>query len=228
MIKTVLFDLDETIYNFKMAERIAVSKTLRELGVEPTDYVVSQYSKYNQSQWKRLELGEITRQQVKENRYQLLFDELGVDISPKLATTIYEKNLAQGHYFIDGAEEMLKSIYKDYDLYLVSNGSKNVQDGRLASSGIAKYFKGIFISEVVGFDKPNIEFFNICFNSIPNLEKEKTVIIGDSLSSDIKGGNNAGIKTMWFNPNNSDNTTNLRIDLEIHSLSEIKNALKML
>ena len=225
MIKTVLFDLDETLFDFKKAEAIALSKTLRLLKIEPTDYIISQYSKYNISQWKRLELGEITRQEVKINRYKLLFDELGVDASPDLATKIYEENLSKGHYFIDGAVEMLENIYKHYDLYIVSNGTKTVQEGRLLSSGIKKYFKGVFISESVGYEKPSIEFFNSCFRSITDFEKEKTVIIGDSLSSDIKGGNNAGIKTIWFNSNNDKNNTDLKIDIEVHRLSEIKNAL---
>lgn len=226
MIKTVLFDLDDTIFDFKLSESTALSKTLIELGVEPNDYIISQYSKYNISQWKRLELGEITRNEVKINRYKLLFDELGLGISPELATSIYEKNLAVGHYFISGAEEMLKSLYNDFDLYLVSNGTKKVQDGRLASADISKYFKDIFISEIVGCEKPSINFFNYCFERIADFNKESTVIIGDSLSSDIKGGINAGIKTIWFNPHYDKNESDIIPDYEIHSLGEIKKLLE--
>ena len=131
MIKTVLFDLDDTIFDFKKSERTALTKTLVKLGIEPNDYIINQYSKYNISQWKRLELGEISREEVKVNRYKLLFDELNINTSPLLATSIYEENLAVGHFFIDGAVNMLESIYNDYDLYLVSNGAKKVQDGRL-------------------------------------------------------------------------------------------------
>lgn len=226
MIKTVLFDLDDTIFDFKMSERTALSKALAELGIEADDYIISQYSKYNISQWKRLELGEISREEVKVNRYKLLFDELGIDISPELATEIYEEKLAIGHYFIDGAVEMIEGIYNDYDLYLVSNGAKRVQDGRLASADISKYFKGIFISEVVGHEKPSIEFFNYCFDRIPDFDKDSTIIIGDSLSSDIKGGVNSGIKTIWFNPHYNKNESNITPDYEIHSLDEIKELLK--
>ena len=226
MIKTVLFDLDDTIFDFKLSESTALSKTLIELGVEPNDYIISQYSKYNISQWKRLELGEISRQEVKVNRYKLLFDELGIDVSPELATEIYEEKLATGHYFIDGAVEMIESIYNDYDLYLVSNGAKRVQDGRLASADISKYFKGIFISEVVGHEKPSIEFFNYCFDRIPDFNKDNTIIIGDSLSSDIKGGVNSGIKTIWFNPHYDKNESDIIPDYEIHGLCEIKELLK--
>lgn len=220
MFKTILFDLDDTIFDFKKSERSALTKTLIKLNVEPTEYIINQYSKYNISQWKRLELGEISREEVKVNRYKLLFDELGLNISPKLATSIYEKNLAVGHYFIDGAVDMLENLHQIYDLYLVSNGTKKVQDGRLASAHISHYFKDIFISEAVGFEKPNKKFFNYCFERIPNFNQAEAIIIGDSLSSDIKGGINAGIKTMWFNLHNQQNDTELHPDYEIHSLHE--------
>lgn len=227
MFKTILFDLDDTIFDFKKSERTALSKTLIKLNVEPTEYIINQYSKYNISQWKRLELGEISRDEVKVNRYKLLFDELGLDISPQLATSIYEENLAVGHFFIDGAADILEKLYKCYDLYLVSNGTKKVQDGRLASANISHYFKDIFISETVGFEKPNTEFFDYCFKRIPNFNKSEAIIIGDSLSSDIKGGIHAGIKTMWFNPHNQQNNTALHPDYEIHSLEEIIDILRL-
>ncbi|MDE5984592.1 MAG: YjjG family noncanonical pyrimidine nucleotidase [Eubacterium sp.] len=222
MIKNILFDLDDTIFDFKMAERVALSKTLVSFGIEPTEYIIKRYSEYNISQWKLLELGKLTREQVKVNRYKLLFDELELDISPKKATAIYEDYLCIGHYFIDGAEKIIKTLYDEgYNLYLVSNGAKRVQDGRLKSSGISKYFKGIFISEVIGYEKPSIKFFEYCFDRIDNFDIDETVIIGDSLSSDIKGGINAGIKTVWFNPNNEVNTTQIVPTYEINKLSDI-------
>lgn len=226
MIKNILFDLDDTILDFKRAEKQALFKTLKELDITPDDEIAEKYSRYNISQWKRLELGEITRQEVKVNRYKLLFDDIGAECSPELATQIYEQKLAVGHYFIDGAEDLLKSLSKSYNLYLVSNGSKIVQTGRLASAGISPYFKGIFISQDVGYEKPSPLFFEKVFNSIDNFSKSETVIVGDSLSSDIKGGINAGIKTVWFNPckeaNNSDNIP----DYEISSLPQFEKLIK--
>lgn len=229
MIKNILFDLDDTIFDFKMAEQIALTKTLLSLGVEPTDYIIKRYSELNISQWKLLELGRLTRSQVKVNRYKLLFDELGLDISPEKATAIYEDNLCVGHYFIDGAEKLIKILCdKGYNLYLVSNGAKRVQDGRLKSAGISKYFKDIFISEVVGYEKPSINFFDYCFDKIDNFDKEETIIIGDSLSSDIKGGVNAGIKTIWFNPHNTPNHTDIIPDFQVNSLAEITEIISQL
>lgn len=126
MVKTIFFDLDDTILDFKLSERIALSKTLRELGITPDDNMLERYSIINLQQWKRLELKEITRAQVKVSRYKILFDEFNIDASPELATAIYEQKLACGHYFLDGAPEMLERLYKDFDLYLVSNGAEKV------------------------------------------------------------------------------------------------------
>lgn len=221
MIKTVLFDLDDTILDFNMSEKIAIIKTFESFGYDVTDEMILKYSQYNISQWKRLELGEISREEVKVNRFKLLFDDLGLDLSPKKTTSVYEENLAKGHYFVKGAEEMLNSIYKDYDLYLVSNGAKKVQEGRMSTANISHCFKDIFISEVVGYEKPNVEFFNYVFSKIKDFNRDETVIIGDSLTSDILGGKNAKIKTVWFNPNGK-KCEDIVPDYQISNLSEVK------
>lgn len=227
MIKTIFFDLDDTILDFKMSERTALTKTLRELGIEPDEEMIALYSQYNISQWKRLELGEISRAEVKVNRYRLLFDHFGITASPQIATEIYEKHLAVGHYFIDGAVDMLKSLEGLYDMYLVSNGTKKVQDGRLSSAGISHYFKNIFISEEVGVEKPSKKFFDYCFERIENFDKSSAVIVGDSLSSDIKGGKNAGIKTIWFN-RKKESCNAIVPDYQISTLQELKPLLEII
>lgn len=224
MIKNILFDLDDTIFDFKRAEKIALSKTLSELGVSPNDRILSRYSEINISQWKLLEKRIITRDEVKVRRYKLLFEEFGIDLSAERTTALYEKNLAIGHYFIDGAEELLQRLYKDYRLYLVSNGATAVQKSRIASSGIEKYFQNIFISQEIGYDKPAKEFFDKCFEQIEDFSKKETIIVGDSLSSDIQGGINAGIKTVWFNPRHLE-FDKIKPDYEISSLDEL-NALR--
>lgn len=221
MIKFVLFDLDDTILDFKKAEAVAVSKTLAEQGITPNEAIVSRYSEINAYMWKLLEKGELTRQQVLVNRFACLFEELGVKCDAKETKYKYEKNLSVGHYFIDNALEILEHFSKKYNLYLVSNGTLSVQDGRLNSAGIRKYFKGIFISEQLGFVKPQKEFFDAVFSKIPDFHKEEAIIIGDSLSSDIKGGNNARIKTCWFNPKHAENQGDIHIDYEIKSLKDL-------
>ena len=140
MIRTVLLDLDDTILDFHKAEAYALSGTLRVLGIEPTPETVERYSAINAEQWRRLENGEITRQEVLTTRFSLLFHELGVSRSPDLAQQEYEGRLSRGHYFIDGAVEMLESMSRRYALYLVSNGNLRVQQGRLKSADISHFF----------------------------------------------------------------------------------------
>lgn len=122
---------------------------------------------------------------------------------------------------------MLYSICNDYNLYVVSNGAEKVQEGRMSTADISHCFKDIFISEVVGFEKPNVEFFNKVFSQIENFNADEAVIIGDSLSSDIKGGKNAKIKTVWFNPNGLEHG-DIVPDFQISSLDEIKPLLATL
>lgn len=221
MIKTVFLDLDDTIFDFHKAEAVALSGMLTEIGIEPTPALISRYSEINAAQWKRLERGELTREEVLTERFRLFFLEFGIEKSPLTAKGIYEHRLGIGHYFIDGAEELLENLFGKYKLYLASNGTARVQEGRIKSSGIEKYFEKMFVSEAVGFNKPKKEFFDRCFAEIGRVDKESAIIIGDSLSSDILGGKNAGIKTCLFNPNKKEITGEVIPDYEVSALSEI-------
>ena len=222
MIRTVLLDLDDTILDFHKAEAIALAETLRTLDIDPTPERLTLYSAINAEQWRRLEAGEITRAEVLTTRFDILFRELGVTRSSDQAQAAYEARLSRGHYFIDGAVEMLESLSRRYSLYLVSNGNLRVQEGRLESAGISRFFKGIFISELVGADKPSPLFFERCFAQIPDFARETTMIVGDSLTSDIRGGINAGIRTCWFNPAHKQPAYGVMPDCEIHSLAELE------
>ena len=186
MIRNVLFDLDDTLFDFHKAEKIALTKTLVHFGIDPTEETLALYSTINAAHWKRLELGEISREEVKVGRYRELFETIGVECDPVKATAYYESMLAIGHYFMPGAPELIEELYRKYRLYIVSNGTAKVQEGRIGSSGITKYMDGIFISQILGANKPDKQFFDICFAEIPDFLLSETVIIGDSLSSDIK------------------------------------------
>lgn len=226
MKKFVFFDLDDTLFDFHKAEHIALTKTLIELGLEPKRQVLDLYSDINAAHWKMLEQGKLTREQVKVQRYACLFENIGVNQDPVKAARIYEKFLSQGHYYIDGAEQVLRQLHGTCSMYLVSNGSTDIQRSRIASSDIEQYFDGIFISEEVGYNKPSKAYFDVCFAQIPDFEKEKAVILGDSLSSDILGGQNAGITTVWFNPKHLQSTTNITPDYEIGGLMEFVQLLE--
>lgn len=228
MIRNVLFDLDDTLFDFHKAEKIALTKTLVHFGIDPTEETLALYSTINAAHWKRLELGEISREEVKVGRYRELFKTIGVECDPVKATAYYESMLSIGHYFIPGAPELLEELYRKYRLYIVSNGTAKVQEGRIGSSGIAKYMDGIFISQILGANKPDKQFFDICFAEIPDFSLSETVIIGDSLSSDIKGGINAGITTVWFNPKRIENDNNIKPDYTIKELSEVPGLLSQI
>ena len=228
MIRNVLFDLDDTLFDFHKAEKIALTKTLVHFGIDPTEETLALYSTINAAHWKRLELGEISREEVKVGRYRELFKTIGVECDPVKATAYYESMLAIGHYFMPGAPELLEELYGKYRLYIVSNGTAKVQEGRIGSSGIAKYMDGIFISQILGANKPDKQFFDICFAEIPDFSLSETVIIGDSLSSDIKGGINAGITTVWFNPKGIENDNDIKPDCTIKELSEVPGLLSQI
>lgn len=228
MIRNVLFDLDDTLFDFHKAEKIALTKTLVHFGIDPTEETLALYSTINAAHWKRLELGEISREEVKVGRYRELFKTIGVECDPVKATAYYESMLAIGHYFMPGAPELLEELYGKYRLYIVSNGTAKVQEGRIGSSGIKKYMDGIFISQLLGANKPDKQFFDICFAEIPDFSLSETVIIGDSLSSDIKGGINAGITTVWFNPKGIENDSDIKPNYTIKELSEVPGLLSQI
>ena len=221
MIRYVLFDVDDTLLDFGKAEAAAIRKTFERIGIPVTDELIRRYSEINAQQWSRFEKGEITREKLLTERFDILFSELGINVPSEMAQASYEYLLGIGHYFVDGAEELLEALKDKYELYIVSNGNASVQDRRLKSAGIIPYFKDIFISERVGFNKPSAEFFEACFERIPGFEKDKAVIFGDSLSSDILGGINAGVKTCWFNPRGDAPDPDIPADYEIKHLSEL-------
>lgn len=222
MIKTIFFDLDQTILDFRKSERSALSQMLTHFGIEPDDEKLALYSKINLSQWKLLEQKKLTLAELKVSRYRIFLDRIGArDVSPEDATKYYELALCHGYFTIPGAVGVLETLYKKYDLYIASNGTPNVQHSRIQGSGTAKYFKDIFISHELGASKPDKAFFDICFSRIDGFDTETALMIGDSLTSDIAGGINAGIKTLWYNPAHIAPDNGIKPDFEAHSLEEI-------
>ena len=200
MIEFLFLDLDDTILDFHKAERIAISKTIRDFGVEPTEEILEMYHRINKWHWEQLELGKLTRPEVLVNRFGVLFEKLGVTVDAEKCAKAYEKNLSVGHYFLPGAEEAVKRLNKKYRLFLASNGTAVVQHGRMTSAGLYPYFEQVFVSQEIGHNKPSKDYFDGCFSRIEGFDPEKAMIVGDSLTSDIRGGLNAGIRTVWVNP----------------------------
>ena len=228
MIEFLFLDLDDTILDFHKAERVAVSKTFREFGIEPTEALLHRYHLINKACWEKLERKEWTREQVLVNRFQLVFDEVGADRDPEAFAKSYEDNLCIGHYFLPGAEEAVMALSKKYRLFLASNGTAKVQAGRLTSANLYRFFEKVYVSQELGANKPSIEFFERAFAQIPDFDKEKAIMVGDSLTSDIQGGINAGIPTVWVNLSGKPNATAICPDYEIRSLSELERLLEAL
>ena len=220
-VEFLLLDLDDTILDFRRAERAAIAKTLRHFGMEPEEAVLERYHHVNKAHWEMLERGELTRDQVLVNRFAVLFREFGMEVDAAACAKTYEGHLSVGHWFLPGAREALERLQEKYRLFLVSNGTASVQKGRMTSADLYRFFEQVFISQQIGYNKPAREFFDICFSRIPGLDRSRTVIVGDSLTSDILGGIRAGIRTVWVNPEHKPSGT-IRPDREIEGLWQLE------
>ena len=228
-IRNVMLDLDDTILNFHAAERAALTETFRRFGLEPGEENLRAYSEINRGFWQALERGEITRQRLLVARFEALYVRLlGLSAPhPSAAETqdFYEKKLSEGHEFMPGARQMLEALSGRYRLYLASNGNINVQRPRIRDSGLAGYFDDIFISEEMGADKPSPAYFDLCFARMPGARREETAIVGDSPTSDILGGNRAGIHTIRYNPTGDLSRIDILPEFEITSLADLPDLL---
>lgn len=227
MIKVILWDVDGTLLDFKKAEYVAIKKCFEifDLG-ECSDEMISRYSDINRRYWEKLERKEITKQEVLVNRFVDFFE--SEDIATNCAEEFnkeYQLQLGETICFCDNCYEMLKGLKGQVKQYAVTNGTKIAQDRKLSKSGLIDIFDGVFISEVVGCEKPGIEFFEHVWEQIGFYEKDEVMIVGDSLTSDIQGGNNAGIVCCWYNPKHVENNSNLRIDYETDDLQKIAEIL---
>ena len=222
----VLLDLDNTILDFDKAEKTALGRAFTALGVAYDEALLKRYNAINIQHWEMLEDGLLTRNQVLVKRFEALYREYGIAADADRSQALYEHLLSEGHWFLPGAEELLETLAGEYRLFLCSNGSAQVQEGRIASAGIAPYFERIFVSEHMGANKPEKRYFDLCFAEIPGFDRERTIMLGDSLTSDIRGGINAGVKTCWFNPRGKENPGPVVPDYEIRTLGEFPALLK--
>lgn len=225
MKKIILLDLDNTLIDFNECARHSIINIFNELGFTYTDKVFETFITENVKIWKRLEKGEITKADLRANRWNIILGKLGIDYDGTIVEEKFENGVAQGAYAVDGAYELLDYLYPKYELYIVSNGFRFVQESRLKIGDFRKYFKDIFLSEDIGFQKPAKEFFDYCFEKLNNPEKEKVILIGDSLSADIIGGLNYGIDCIWFNKNGDKLPESIKPNYTIDRLKDIERIL---
>ena len=223
----LLFDADHTLFDFNKSEYFALKSALDFYSLPSSDEVIEKYSEINVKYWKMLERGEIDKTSLRLARFEEFCDFYGFDraLAGPLAD-LYMENLAREAHLFDGALEMVAELSKKYRLFIITNGVKSTQDGRFGISPITKYFEKIFISEVIGAEKPSKVFFDAVESGIDGYTREKAIVIGDSLSSDIKGAINAGIDCIWFNPIKKEAPEGWNITYTVESFDEILDILK--
>ena len=221
----ILFDTDATLLDFDKAEEYGIEALFRRFDVPVTEENKEKYRAISQRCWQRLEQGELTRAETLRLRFEDFFGSFGISVDGDEVNRLFQDALAESHDLIEGAEENLTYLKEKYKLYVITNGVATTQNRRLGDSGLKKYFDGIFISEEAGAQKPQEEFFEYCFRHMGRRDVENMLVVGDSLTSDIRGANRSGIDACWYNPKGEENTAGVKVDYEIHDLSELKKIL---
>ena len=222
-IKVVLWDIDGTLLNFKAAEKVAIRKCFEVCGLgECNDEMIARYSEINHKYWKKLERGEMSKQDILIGRFREFFELEGLDFSKAEAFNAeYQVRLGDTICFEDYALDVILALKGKVAQYAVTNGTKVAQTRKLANSGLDLLLDDVFISDVIGVEKPRQGFFDAVWAKIGSFEKEEVLIVGDSLTSDMQGGVNTNILTCWYNPNGQENDLGLSLDYEIKNLKEV-------
>ena len=220
---TILFDADGTLFDFLKSEREAIIETFLSLGITPDDAMVSRYSQINDGLWKMLERGEIEKNVLLYRRFELFFEEYHIEADAQETAKRYMNALSQKCFLLDCAEELCRRLSECFRLYIVTNGVEFIQQTRYERSGLGRYFQDIFISGVIGYEKPSEKYFEYVAKRVPSFDPKRTVIVGDSLTSDMRGGLAAGIDTCWYNPQGKPLPEEMRGKLTFvaHSMDEI-------
>ena len=230
MKKDIIFlDIDDTILDFKACEKNAIIKTISKYNINPTDELIDRYSVINKGFWEKFERKEITKPELLKQRFAAFFIPLGVTEDPEIINYNYLTYLSNEVFFIKDAKEVCKKMKEKCKVYVLTNGVERVQKNRLEKSGLLEYFDDVFISETVGSQKPDYSFYEYVYNKIGTPDKERIIMLGDSLSSDIQGGINFGIDTCWYNPKHIENKKilNEKITYEIDNLLSFLDIIKL-
>lgn len=220
--KIALMDADNTLLDFTRSEYDALCECLSARGIPTHRDIIDRYSKINEDHWKMLERGEITREFLRINRFAQFFKEHGFDHDPAKMADDYLLALSTKSYLMDGAMELCQNLYGRCRLFIITNGNTFVQKGRFDPCPIAPLFENRFISEELGHSKPEKAYFDIVANMIPGFDPKETIVVGDSLTSDIQGGINAGLDTCWFNPKNKPLPEHMPVTYVAHSFEDIQ------
>lgn len=218
---TILFDLDHTLLDSHESERLAYAYAAAQAGLADPDRHFPTYVTINQAMWRAVELGEMQPSEVRHRRFEDFNAAVGLDADPYDMAEAFVWALGAHGELYDGAREVLASLASMASLGLITNGLSDVQRSRLSRLGIADYFDAIVISSEVGVTKPRPEIFDIAFDQLGQPDKSDTVMVGDSLTSDIAGGRNFGIDTCWYNPHGNRAEPGTEPTLEVRTLAEL-------
>lgn len=223
--KIVLLDFDNTLVDFNECARQSIIDIFKKFDFEYNENVYETFIRENVKIWKRLEKGEITKEQLRADRWNIILKKLGIDFDGKAFEELFENGVASYACPVKYAYELLDYLKEKYPLYVVSNGFRAVQESRLKIGNFEKYFQDVFVSEDVGVAKPDKRFFDYVFSKLGTPDKSDVILIGDSFFADIVGGSNYGIKTIWFNKTREGCPDNTKPTYTASDLSEIKNIL---
>ena len=217
----LLFDADNTLFDFDGAAKLAFQDTLKAFDIAYHPHYINLYQSINNIVWAAYENGQLKSKVLRTKRFEMFLKEIGKDGSADKMNVFYLNSLIINSSLIKGARNLLNKLYQNYKLVLITNGLKEVQRPRLAQTGLTKYFEAIIVSDEIGVGKPQKGFFDYTFEQIKHPPKERVLVIGDNIHSDIKGGIDYGLDTCWYNPFGRQNESSLLPTFEIKKLDEI-------
>jgi 2-haloacid dehalogenase len=218
---TILWDNDNTLMDFEYSLHKALYACFEAFNLYIDEKIIARYEVINTAYWKRLERGEVTKQQLLDGRFIDLFSELGYEVDVAEFRKMFQVELGSYFMYLDDSLEICKKLQGKVKQYIITNGVRETQIKKITAAGFFDIMEEIFISGDVGYEKPRKEFFDHCLEKIGEKDIDKVLIVGDSLTSDIAGGNNAGIKTCWYNPKGKTADSQYHIDYEINNLNQI-------
>lgn len=219
--RTILLDADNTLFDFNRCEHDALFDALRALGVSPTEEMAASYSAINDAYWKKLERGEVDKPTLKIRRFADFCALYCPQVEATRLAPLYVDRLTTKRFLIDGALALCETLSAHCRLYLITNGIESVQLGRLSASPLRPLFQDCFISGKIGYEKPHREYFEAVARAIPDFDPATTLVVGDSLSSDIKGGVAAGLDTCWYNPKGKEAPADLPVTYIVSRLADV-------
>lgn len=227
--KLFLFDLDDTLLDFRASEKRSFMHTMHELGLrDGIDALFAQYQAINVDLWKRFEMGSVSKDFLKVERFRKSFQENAVDLDPEQASRLYLESLPDTVVLIEGAKQVCATLSAIGEVGIITNGVESIQNRRIAASGLSDYISFIATSEACGHAKPDVRFFEYAAKMARSFSKNTAVIVGDRLDADILGANRYGIDSCWFNPDRLANASAAVPTYEVASLHDIVPALSVM